>query len=231
MNVVCQVKKIGQAEHIMRKVYTPPSVQVSWGLVILGAMIGTLCVFLVLPLTQMISSGAKRQLTLAPIDTALPPPPPIAEVAPPPQKPKDEVPPPELERESLPLTLSDLDLDVSAGMGGILGKGLDFGGEALKEVAIFDIADLDERPQAVARVSPKYPTELLRAGIEGSVVLLFVLDEKGKVEDVRVESSTRSEFERPALSAVRRWRFKPGTRNGRPVRSYVRQQLAFRLAQ
>ncbi len=216
----------------MRKVYTPPSTRVSWPLTVLGAFVGTLCVFLVLPLTQVISSGAKRQLEISKIDTAAPPPPPPPSETepPPPPEPEESEPPPELTEQSMPLSLSDLDLDVSAGTGGAFGRGLDFGGEqALQDVAIFDIADLDQRPQAVAQVAPRHPPELLKAKIEGSVVLLFVLDENGRVQDPRVESSSRPEFEKPALAAVKRWRFKPGTRDGNPVRSYIRQQIAFRL--
>lgn len=216
----------------MRKVYTPPSTRVSWPLTVLGAFVGTLCVFLVLPLTQVISSGAKRQLEISKIDTAAPPPPPPSTEAepPPPPEPEESEPPPELNEQSMPLSLSDLDLDISAGTGGAFGRGLDFGGEqALQDVAIFDIADLDQRPQAVAQVAPRHPPELLKAKIEGSVVLLFVLDENGRVQDPRVESSSRPEFERPALAAVRKWRFKPGTREGEAVRSYIRQQIAFRL--
>lgn len=198
---------------------------------VLGALVGTLCVFLVLPLTQVISSGAKRQIEVTQIDTASPPPPEMEppEMEPPPE-PEEAEPPPELSEQSMPLSLSDLDLDVAAGTGGVFGKGLNFGGEEmLQDVAIFDIADLDQRPQAVAQVAPRYPMELLKAKIEGSVVLLFVLDENGRVQDTRVESSSRPEFEKPALAAVRKWRFKPGTRDGKPVRSYVRQQIAFRL--
>jgi periplasmic protein TonB len=216
----------------MRQVYTPPSTKVSWPLTIVGALVGTLCVFLVLPLTQVISSGAKRQLEITQIDTAAPPPPPPTMEAepPPPPEPEEAEPPPQLNEESMPLSLSDLDLDVATGTGGAFGRALDFGGEeALQDVAIFDIADLDQRPQPIAQVAPRHPPELLKAKIEGSVVLLFVLDENGRVQDPRIESSSRPEFEKPALAAVKRWRFKPGTRDGQAVRSYIRQQIAFRL--
>ncbi len=215
----------------MRKVYTPPPTRVSWPLTVLGALVGTLCVFLVLPLTQLVSSGAKRQLEITQIDTVAPPPPPPAEMeTPPPPEPEETEPPPELNEQSTPLSLSDLDLDISAGSGGVFGQKLNFGGEqSLENVAIFDIADLDQRPRAVSQIAPRHPPELLKAKIEGSVVLLFVLNENGRVQDLRVESSSRPEFEKPALAAIRRWRFKPGTREGKPVRSYVRQQIVFNL--
>ncbi len=213
----------------MQRVYNPPSARVSWPLTVFGALLGTLCVFLVLPLTQFISSGTKRSLEIMRVDTASPPPPPEMETPPPPE-PEEVEPPPELIEQSMPLSLGDLDLDVSAGSGGVFGSRFAFGGgEALAEVAIFDIADLDQRPRPISQVKPRYPLEMKKAKITGSVVLLFVLNEGGRVEDPRIESSSRPEFEKPALAAVRKWRFKPGTREGKAVRSYVRQQILFNL--
>lgn len=215
----------------MRKVYNPPAARVSWPLTVFGALLGTLCVFLVLPLTQLISSGAKRSLEIMQVDTALPPPPPPPEMeTSPPPEPEEAETPPELSEQSMPLSLGELDLEVSAGSGGVFGSRLAFGGgQALAEVAIFDIADLDQRPRPISQIKPRYPLELKKAKVTGSVVLLFVLNEEGRVEDLRIESSSRPEFENPALTAVRKWRFKPGTREGKAVRSYVRQQILFNL--
>lgn len=219
----------------MRHVYEPPSTKSSVTLMMLGASVITLCVFLVLPLTQMISSGVREQYDLSNIDTAAPPPPPQAaelEPPPPPEN-QEEPPPPEMSDTPRQLSLGDLDLDLSVGTGGVLGgSGMGMGDEGmLEDVAIFDIADLDQRPQPIARVAPRHPPELLKARVEGNVVLLFILDENGRIQDPRVESSSRPEFEQPALKAVTRWRFRPGTREGQPVRTYVRQQIQFKLNQ
>ena len=46
------------------------------------------------------------------------------------------------------------------------------------------------------------------------MVLLFILDENGRIQDPRVESSSRPEFEQPALKAVTRWRFQAGNKRG-----------------
>ena len=219
----------------MRHVYEPPTTKTNATFVLLGAVVITLGVFLVLPLTQMISSGVRKQLDISSIDTAPPPPPPPSTELepPPPPETEEEPPPPELSDTPRQLSLGDLDLDLSVGTGGVLGgSGMGMIAEgALEDVAIFDIADLDQRPQPIARVAPRHPTELLKAKIEGNVVLLFILDENGHVQHPRVESSSRSEFAQPALKAVTRWRFKPGTRDGQPVRTYIRQQIHFRLNQ
>jgi TonB family protein len=81
-----------------------------------------------------------------------------------------------------------------------LGAGLD----------TFDVSEFEKRPGSqVAQVAPVYPAELRKAKIEGTVTVVFLLNEEGRVEDPRVEASSRPEFEKPALDAVRRWRFGP----------------------
>jgi protein TonB len=125
------------------------------------------------------------------------------------------------------------DLDLALGSGGAL-AGL---GE-VKAIAVtqelqqeaFDVADLEKRPEPISQTAPVYPPELKKAKISGIVTLVFVLGEDGRVEDPRVESSTRPEFEKPALDAIRRWRFRPGMKDGQPVRTYIRQPLKFNVS-
>jgi protein TonB len=95
----------------------------------------------------------------------------------------------------------------------------------------FDVSDLDRRPEAISQVAPAYPSELRKARVEGTVTLVFVLGEDGRVEDPRVESASRPEFERPALEAIRKWRFKPGMKDGEPVRTYLRLPMRFRVTE
>jgi protein TonB len=95
---------------------------------------------------------------------------------------------------------------------------------------LFDVADLEKRPEAVSQVAPTYPAELRKAKVEGSVTLIFVLDETGRVEDPRVENSSRAEFEKPALEAIRKWRFRPGEKDGQAVRTYIRVPMRFRVS-
>lgn len=125
------------------------------------------------------------------------------------------------------------DLEVATGSGGALAG---FGEvRALATVAAvqdeaFDVADLEKRPEAVSQVAPTYPTELRKAKIEGSVTLVFVLSEDGRVENPRVENSSRPEFEKPALDAIRKWRFRPGLKEGQAVRTYIRLPMRFRIS-
>ncbi len=216
----------------MRRVYTPPTSATNPVWPILGALALTLAVFLVLPLTQMVSSELNKPLLLSKVDTAqleaqmpeLEPPPP-----PPPEE-KSELPTPQLSDAPPPMQLN-IDLDIAVGTGGALAG---FGSFVASDeggllVDVFDVADLEKRPELIASVPPQYPPELRKARVEGLVTLVFVIDESGRVEDVRVESSSRPEFERPALEAVRKWKFRPGQKDGEPVRCYMRLPIRFRI--
>jgi periplasmic protein TonB len=92
------------------------------------------------------------------------------------------------------------------------------------------VSELEKKPEPVSQVAPAYPAELRKARIEGLVTLVFVLNEDGRVEEPRVENSSRPEFEKPALEAIRKWRFRPGVKAGQPVRAYVRIPMRFRVA-
>lgn len=58
------------------------------------------------------------------------------------------------------------------------------------------------------RIEPTYPYRAKQAGIEGDVVLRFVVDADGKVQDVTIVSAKpRGQFERAAMQALRKWRY------------------------
>ena len=196
-----------------------------------------LAVFLVLPLMQTIGGAGQKDLALRSLDVAaLPPPPP-----PPPEQepePEEETPeePPELLEEAPPLDLAQLELALDPGFGGTGGAefALDLtgqlgqGGEddgSLDE--IFSLAELDQRPRVVFQRVPSYPVELKRTQRRGTVYVVFIVDERGKVTQPKVEKSTDPGFDRAALDAVKQWRFEPGTRNGTPVSFKMRIPITF----
>ena len=92
------------------------------------------------------------------------------------------------------------------------------------------MSDLDKAPTVMASVSPVYPTDLRKKRVEGSVTIVFLLDENGRIEDARVENSTHPGFEQPALNALRKWKFKPGTKDGGSVKTHMRLPMVFRIA-
>jgi len=89
------------------------------------------------------------------------------------------------------------------------------------------LGNLDERPRINSQAAPAYPPAMAAAGIDGSVVVSFVIDANGVVRDARAVKSTRSEFEAAAVEAVSKWRFDAGRKGGRAVNTRVTQLLAF----
>jgi periplasmic protein TonB len=59
------------------------------------------------------------------------------------------------------------------------------------------------------------------------VVVSFVIDTNGKVQDARAVQSTHHEFEEAAIAAIKEWQFDPGRKGGRAVNTRVSQQLKF----
>jgi protein TonB len=216
----------------MRRVYAPPRISTNWVAVGLWAVLLTLAVFLVLPLTQMVSSFRQERLLVRQADVAMEAPRELEDLPPPPveEKPPEEPPPPKLDSSPPPLNLN-IDLDIAVGSGGALASlnGLADGGQGADLLDAFSLADLEKRPELMSSVAPVYPADMRKAKVEGTVTLIFILDEEGRPEEARVERSSRPEFEKPALDAVRKWRFKPGMKDGQPVRTYMKLPLRFRI--
>lgn len=82
----------------------------------------------------------------------------------------------------------------------------------------------------ITTVNPRYPSQARRASQEGYVVVRFTVTPEGETSNVEVTSSEpRRVFDRAAIDAVERWRFKPATRNGKPVAATVTNRIDFKL--
>ena len=82
----------------------------------------------------------------------------------------------------------------------------------------------------VARIEPDYPESMRRARVEGVVILEAVITASGDVDDVRVLKSAGPVLDRAASDAVRRWRYRPATLNGRAVSVYLTVTVKFGLS-
>ncbi len=76
--------------------------------------------------------------------------------------------------------------------------------------------------------NPSYPTAALRAGQAGWVVVGFTVTAEGRTSDVHVvDAQPRHVFDRSAIEAVSRYRFKPAMRDGVAVESTKQQKIEF----
>ncbi len=118
-----------------------------------------------------------------------------------------------------------------AGVQGGIFSGVEGGTGPVDLSVTFREAAVDERPERLSGPLPRYPEMLRQAGIEGSVMLEFVIDTSGRVEAalIKVLQSTNRAFEGPAKDVIRRSLYRPGRVRGQAVRVLVTQQIGFTI--
>ena len=86
-------------------------------------------------------------------------------------------------------------------------------------------------PSVLWEEKPKYTSEAMRAKIQGIAEVEAEILENGLVGQVRIHKSLDKVFglDLEALQAARKWRFRPATNKGAPVKFVVIIQLEFRL--
>lgn len=89
----------------------------------------------------------------------------------------------------------------------------------------FSMTEIDQKPRTVFQSSPVYPPGMKTA--EGVVILIFIVDANGRVTNARVEKASHPQFERPALDAVRQWRFEAAVKGGQRVACKMRVPIRF----
>ena len=198
----------------------------------LGALAIAFAIGIILPLTQLLNPGDGKK-TIRSVEIALPPPPPppISEPPPPPDTPDEPPPPPE---QAMDIDLSQLDLSLNAGVGNVMSGAFAFKGfaaksNAMSEMKIFNLSELDRKPRLLRKPAVKYPVSLKRKKIEGEVRLLVLINERGSVKVLKVLSSSHAEFTESATKAVERSRYEAPKKNGQPVRTKFLLPVPFRM--
>ncbi len=102
-------------------------------------------------------------------------------------------------------------------------------GKGMKD--LFDLKNLDQQPVPRFQSKPNYPFEMRRAGIEGQVMVGFIVDSRGTVREAYPMSSTHREFEASAIQAVSKWRFRPGKKGGRAVNTRMQVPIVFSITE
>ncbi|HTF88036.1 MAG TPA: energy transducer TonB [Planctomycetota bacterium] len=143
---------------------------------------------------------------------------------------------PELEAASLSAIEAALD---GQGGGGDFGEALSFnsggriggmgksGEEKDPLESAFSMSEIDQRPRSLFQAAALYPSEMRGKKVEGLVTVIFVVDAVGKVSNPRVEKSTHTAFDKPAIDAVKQWKFEPAVKGGERVACKMRVPIRF----
>jgi protein TonB len=79
----------------------------------------------------------------------------------------------------------------------------------------FGVSDGEYLP--IVKVAPVYPSRALSRGLEGYVIVEFTVTRQGTVRDPVVVESSSSLFERAAVEAALKFKYKPRVIDGEPV--------------
>jgi TonB family protein len=93
-----------------------------------------------------------------------------------------------------------------------------------------DFHRVEIKPKLMEQVSPHYPEDARKKGIEGRVLLKFAVGRNGKVLRAHVISGPAI-FRQPAIDAVRQWVFKPAIQKGKPVVVWMTIPMSFTLTE
>lgn len=91
----------------------------------------------------------------------------------------------------------------------------------------FSLAEIDQKPRAIFQAPVAFPSEMRGKKVDGLVTVIFVVDANGRVASPRVEKASHPAFEKPALEAVRKWKFEPAVRGGQRVACKMRVPIRF----
>jgi TonB family protein len=79
----------------------------------------------------------------------------------------------------------------------------------------------------ISETKPRYPASLINYGCRGFAMLLFSIDEDGRVLRPVVLLTTHPDFAAPSIRTALDWKFEPALKNGLPVRSGWNQVIWF----
>jgi TonB family protein len=84
-------------------------------------------------------------------------------------------------------------------------------------------------PSLLSKVEPEYSEEARKAKYQGTVSLYVEIDPSGRATNPRVVHSLGLGLDEKAIEAVRRWKFRPGYKDGKPVTVSATIEVNFRL--
>lgn len=117
---------------------------------------------------------------------------------------------------------------------------------AIKEVVIeeekadqiFDVVETQPNPPGgmsgwnkYLSENLKYPTQARRMGVEGTVIVVFVINTDGSIQDVEVLRGIGGGCDEEAVKVVTNApKWEPGKQRGKPVRTRMRLPIRFKLS-
>ena len=84
-------------------------------------------------------------------------------------------------------------------------------------------------PVVLYQVEPEFSEDARKAKLQGVVMLAGEVDTNGRLRNIRVTRALGLGLDEKAIEAVKQWRFRPGTRDGKPVVAPAAIEVNFHL--
>jgi len=84
-------------------------------------------------------------------------------------------------------------------------------------------------PVVLLKVDPEYSEEARKAKYQGTVLLYIEVNSDGRASNIRVVRSLGLGLDEKAIEAVKKWKFSPGKKDGKPVLVAATVEVNFRL--
>jgi periplasmic protein TonB len=94
---------------------------------------------------------------------------------------------------------------------------------------VYQIGNGVRAPKPIYTPDPEYLERPRKKKIQGTVVLAMIVTAEGNVRDVKVTERVYKDLDKQAVAAVSTWKFKPATKDGKPVAVHLSVDVSFRL--
>jgi TonB family protein len=114
---------------------------------------------------------------------------------------------------------------IGSGTGGGVGPGTGGGIGG----GVFNVGGGVSEPVLLTQIQPEYSDDGRKARIQGTVELLIIVTADGTVKFDNVRKNLGYGLDQKAIDAVKKWKFAPGKKDGKPVATYVSVLVNFSL--
>ena len=92
----------------------------------------------------------------------------------------------------------------------------------------YRVGDDVKAPRPVSCPDPKYPRKARKGHSEGSIVIWMIVGSDGRTRDAQVKRGISPELNQAAMDAAEECRFRPATKEGKPVAVSVSIRFDFK---
>ena len=115
------------------------------------------------------------------------------------------------------------------GIGSGNGSGVGSGEGGNTGGGVYSIGGSVLAPKILRQVDPEFSEEARKAKFSGNVLVYLIVDEFGNPTHVRIERGVGMGLDEKAVEAVKQYKFKPATKNGKPVKVDLSIEVNFQI--